>query len=213
MQRTWTGTTRPRILSIFTWAFFESTIWSGKTVLKWLCERLGKTVYAWWSGISPECLCIFSWWKKELLGDALAQVSICQWRKFVWKNLSKLEAVHIQLTLISWFAYALQRTAHHTSSSVMPTLFCTRPAVHAQLNPIHMLFVYTVIHFYFGADLILVIRYKHFLPKLNLYLNFSLALMDSAACSKSSGSLLRFRNFLRNETANFRFTKNCTLLK
>ena len=49
--------------------------------------------------------------------------------------------------------------------------------------------------------------------KLNHYLNFSSGLADAAACSKLSGSLSCYRNFLHAETANFRFTKNCTLPK
>ena len=71
----------------------------------------------------------------------------------------------------------------------------------------------TVIHFYFGADLILVISIQAFLPKLNLYLNCNSGLTDAAACSKLSGSLSRYRNFLCTETANFRLTENCTLSK
>ena len=54
---------------------------------------------------------------------------------------------------------------------------------------------------------------KHFLPKLNLYPNFSSGLADAAVCSKLLGSLLCYRNFLRTETANFGFTENCTLPK
>ena len=66
--------------------------------------------------------------------------------------------------------------------------------------------LFTVIHFYFGADLISV---QAFLPKLNLYLNFA-----TAGCSGASQPMTnRHRNFLRTETANFRFTENCTLPK
>ena len=71
----------------------------------------------------------------------------------------------------------------------------------------------TVIHFYFGADLISVISVQAFFTEINLYQNFSSGLTDAAACSKSSGSLSRYRNFLRTETANFCFTENCTLPK
>ena len=52
-----------------------------------------------------------------------------------------------------------------------------------------------------------------FLPELNLYLNFSSGLTDAAACLLTSGSHSRYRFFLRTETANFRFTENCTLPK
>ena len=71
-------------------------------------------------------------------------------------------------------------------------------------------FVYSVVHFYVGAD---SFRFKHFLPKLNLHLNFSSGLRDVAVCIKLSAFLSYYRNFLRNETANFRFTENCTLPK
>ena len=42
----------------------------------------------------------------------------------------------------------------------------------------------TVIHFYFGADLISVISVQAFLPKLNLYLNFYSGLTDSGPLSQ-----------------------------
>ena len=40
---------------------------------------------------------------------------------------------------------------------------------------------YTVIHFYFGADLILVISVHAFFPKLNLHVNFA-----TAGCGRTS---------------------------
>ena len=42
-------------------------------------------------------------------------------------------------------------------------------------NDFYHKLVYTVIHFYFDGELISVIRYKHVLPKFNLYLNFATA--------------------------------------
>ena len=68
----------------------------------------------------------------------------------------------------------------------------------------------TVIHFYFGGDLISVISVQAFLPKSNLYLNFSSGLTDATACTKLPGSLSRYRNVLRTETAKFCFAENCT---
>ena len=45
-----------------------------------------------------------------------------------------------------------------------------------------------------------------FLPKFNLYLTFCSGLTDAAACSKFSGSLSGYWNFLHTERTNFRST-------
>ena len=69
---------------------------------------------------------------------------------------------------------------------------------------------HTVIHFYFGADLISVISVQAFFTEIKSLPKF---LLRVDGCSCLSGSLSRYRNFLRTETANFRFTENCTLPK
>ena len=128
-----------------------------------------------------------------------------------WQTVTKpLERLCI--TFASWFTYVFcfclrscaarrilkkKKSGSVNSLANVLLLFCLSLLLCSYCNP--LLFRCRFNFGNFGTSIFL-------LPKLNLHLNFYSGLTDS-------GPLSRYRNVLRTETANFRFTENCTLPK